>query len=419
LAAQSTGETELSALSRAELAAMDAADPLAFARARFLMPDGVIYLDGNSLGPLPAATPARLAAAVEQEWGEGLIRSWNDAGWIDRAVDVGAALAPLLGAAPDCVVAADSVTINLFKLAGAALKLRPGRRVIVCEDDDFRTDLYAMEGLAEMAGAEVRLVRRDDITAALDEDVALLLLTHAHYATGAVHDMAAMSAAAHATGALALWDLSHSAGALALALDRDGADFAAGCGYKYMNGGPGAPAFAYVARRHHAVFDPPLRGWMGHAAPFAFDRGWQPAAGVRRLLVGTPSILALTALGQGIATFDGVDMTQAEAKSAALVRTFAELTATHLPEVTFAPPEPGVRRGCQLVLHHPEGRRVMAALIDRGVIGDFRPPDRMRFGFPALTTRFTDPWDAVLALRDVLDSGEWQSSRYDVLGRVS
>ncbi len=405
-------------LTRADLAAMDAADGLAFARARFRLPDGVIYLDGNSLGPLPVATPGRLAAAVEGEWGHGLIRSWNDAGWIDRALEVGAAIAPLLGAEPDSVVATDSVTINLFKLAGAALAMRRGRRVIVCEDEDFRTDLYAMDGLAALAGAEVRLVRRDAIADALGPDVALLLLTHAHYASGAVHDMAAMSAAAHAVGALVLWDLSHSAGALALALDADGADFAVGCGYKYLNGGPGAPAFAYVARRHWETLAPPLRGWMGHAAPFAFDRDWRPAEGVRRLLVGTPSILALTALGQGVATFDGIDMAAAEAKSAALVRVFAELAAAHVPEVAFDAPAPGVRRGCQLVLHHPEGRRVMAALIDRGVIGDFRPPDRMRFGFPALTTRFTDAWDAIMALRDVLVAEAWRDPRHNVAGKV-
>ena len=405
-------------LTRAALAAMDTADPLTFARARFRLPEGVIYLDGNSLGPLPVATPARLAAAVEGEWGDGLIRSWNDAGWIDLAAKVGAAIAPLIGAEPDSVIACDSVSVNLFKLAGAALRMRPGRRVIVLETDDFRTDRYVMEGLAGLAGAEVRAVARADIGAALGVDTALLLLTHAHFATGAVHDMAAMTAAAHDAGALTLWDLSHSAGALRVALDADQADFAVGCGYKYLNGGPGAPAFAYVARRHWDVLDPPLRGWMGHAAPFAFEDGWTPAPGVRRLLVGTPSILALTALLAGVETFDGVDMAAAEAKSAALVATFAELAAT-LPQITVEPPPPGERHGCQLVLRHPEGRRVMAALIARGLIGDVRPPDRMRFGFPALTTRFVDVWDAVEVLRDVLASGEWREARFGVLGSVT
>ena len=405
-------------LTRAALAAMDTADPLAFARARFRLPEGVVYLDGNSLGPLPVATPARLAAAVEGEWGNGLIRSWNDAGWIDLAAKVGAAIAPLIGAEPDSVIACDSVSVNLFKLAGAALKMRPGRRVIVLETDDFRTDRYVMEGLAGLAGAEVRAVARADIGAALGVDTALLLLTHAHFATGAVHDMAAMTAAAHDAGALTLWDLSHSAGALRVALDADQADFAVGCGYKYLNGGPGAPAFAYVARRHWDVLDPPLRGWMGHAAPFAFEDGWTPAPGVRRLLVGTPSILALTALLAGVETFDGVDMAAAEAKSAALVATFAELAAT-LAEIAVERPPPGERHGCQLVLRHPEGRRVMAALIARGVIGDFRPPDRMRFGFPALTTRLVDVWDAVEVLRAVLASGEWREARFGVLGSVT
>ncbi len=404
--------------SRADLAARDADDPLDFARTRFRMPVNVIYLDGNSLGPLPVATPARLAAAVEGEWGEGLIRSWNDAEWIDLPLKVGAAIAPLIGAEPESVIACDSVSVNLFKLAGAALTMRPGRRVIVLETDDFRTDRYVVEGLAGLAGAEVRAVARADIGTALNDNTALLLLTHAHFATGAVHDMAAMTAAAHDAGALALWDLSHSAGALTVALDKDGADFAVGCGYKYLNGGPGAPAFAYVARRHWEALDPPLRGWMGHAAPFAFDDDWRPAPGLRRLLAGTPSILALTALLAGVETFAGIDVAAAEAKSAALVEMFAELAAP-LPGITVDRPPPGSRHGCQLVLRHPEGRRVMAALIARGVIGDFRPPDRMRMGFPALTTRFVDVWDAVERLRTVLASGEWEGAQFDVLGVVS
>ena len=376
----------------------------------------MIYLDGNSLGALPAAAPAAIADAAVRQWGGGLVRSWNDAGWIDLPVTLGASIAPLLGAEPGAVVACDSVSVNLFKLAGAALALRPGRRVIVCEADDFPTDRYVLEGLAALAGARVRAVPRADLLAALDAETALLVLTHAHYVTGDVHDMAAMTAAAHAAGALTLWDLSHAAGALALHLDRDGADFAVGCGYKYLNGGPGAPAFAYVARRHWGDFAPPLRGWMGHAAPFDFAPGWVPAPGTRRLLAGTPPILAMAALAAGVATFGGVDMAVAEAKSAALVRIFAELTSA-LPDI--AAETLAARHGCQLVLHHPHGRRVMAALIARGVIGDFRPPDRMRFGFPALYTRFVDAWDASAALAAVLASGEWQDARFDTLGTVS
>jgi kynureninase len=402
---------------RAAALGLDAADPLAAMRARFSLPEGVIYLDGNSLGPLPVATPGRLAEVAQREWGEGLIRSWNDAGWFDAPLAVGARIAPLLGAEAASVVACDSVTVNIFKLAGAALAMRPERRVILCEADDFPTDRHVLEGLAALAGAELRTVPRGQVPAALGPEVALVLLAHVHFATGQVHDMAALPAAITAAGALSLWDLSHSAGALALALDADGADFAVGCGYKYLNGGPGAPAFAYVARRHHDSFVPPLRGWMGHAAPFGFSDHWQPAAGVRRLVAGTPGILGLAALECGVATFEGVDMAAAEAKSSALVALFATLVAG-LPGVTVEPPAEG-RHGCQLIVRHPEARRVMAALIARGVIGDMRPPDRMRFGFPALTTRFTDAFDAAAILGDVLASGEWQHVPAEALGVVS
>lgn len=409
----------MSISSRADFVARDAADPLGFARARFALPDGIIYLDGNSLGALPAAAPAMVADVVARQWGRGLIRSWNDESWIDLPVTLGAAIAPLLGAEPEAVIACDSVSVNLFKLAGAALRLRPGRRVILCEADDFPTDRYAMEGLAGLAGAEVRAVPRGHIASALNDDVTLLLLTHAHYATGAVHDMKAMTAAAHAANALTLWDLSHSAGALALHLDADGADFAVGCGYKYLNGGPGAPAFAYVARRHWEVLAPPLQGWMGHAAPFDFASSWSPAPGVRRLLAGTPPILAMTGLAAGVKSFAGIDMAAAEAKSATLVAAFAELAAARCPGLIVETPAAGTRHGCQVVLRHPYGRRVMAALIERGIIGDFRPPDRMRFGFPALYTRFADTWDAVDVLADVLNRSEWQDARFDSLGVVS
>jgi kynureninase len=401
---------------RAALAALDAADPLAFARARFALQPGVIYLDGNSLGALPMATADILTDVTRRQWGKGLIRSWNDEAWIDLPLAIGAALAPLLGAEPDAVIACDSVSINLFKLAGSALAMRPGRRTILIEADDFPTDAYVMAGLAGLTGATLRCVPRADLVTALDADVALLVLTHVHYATGAVHDMAAMTAAAHAAGALTLWDISHSAGALALDLDGDGADFAVGCGYKYLNGGPGAPAFAYVARRHWADVAPPLTGWMGHADPFAFAPAYAPAPGVRRLLTGTPPILAMAALAGGIDSFAGVDMAAAEAKSAALVRHFAALVTAHCPGVTVEPP--GARHGCQLVVRHPQGRRLTAALIDRGVIGDFRPPDRLRFGFPALYTRFVDVFDAVMVLADVLAGEAWRDPRFDRQGRV-
>ena len=404
-----------------QLAALDAADPLSGARARFRLPPGVVYLDGNSLGPLPAALPERLAQTVAGEWGEGLIRSWNDAGWIDLPVALGAAIAPLVGAEPAAVVACDSVSLNLFKLASAALALRPGRRTILMEAADFPTDAYVMQGLAGLAGATLKRVQRTELVAALDDDTALLLLTHAHYVTSHVHDMAAMSAAAHKAGALTLWDLSHSAGALVVNLDADGADFAVGCGYKFLNGGPGAPAFAYLARRHWDTAQPALTGWMGHAAPFDFTADYAPASGARRLLTGTPPILAMRALEAGVATFDGIDLAQAEAKSRHLVQLFAAGAAA-LPGVSVdAPPagRPQERRAAHVVIRHPDARRVMIALIARGVIGDMRPPDAMRFGFPALTTRFADIGLALDALRAVLDSGEWREERFAPKGMVS
>lgn len=400
-----------------QLAARDAADPLGPARARFRMPDGLVYLDGNSLGPLPAALPAQLASVVTGEWGEGLIRSWNDAGWIDLPVQLGAVIAPIVGAEADSVVACDSVSLNLFKLASAALAMRPGRRTILMEADDFPTDAYVMQGLAGLAGVTLKRVARADLLAALDGDVALLLLAHAHYVTGHVHDMAAMNAAARAAGALTLWDLSHAAGALVVRLDDDGADFAVGCGYKYLNGGPGAPAFAYLARRHWDSAQPALTGWMGHARPFDFAADYAPAAGARRLLTGTPPILAMRALEAGVGTFAGVDMAQAEAKSRELVHLFAGGAAT-LPGITvdFLP---AGRHGAQCIIRHPQARRVMNALIARGVVGDMRPPDAMRFGFPALTTRFADVGLALDALNAVLESGEWQNERFAPKGVVS
>jgi kynureninase len=285
------------------------------------------------------------------------------------------------------------------------------------EADDFPTDAYVMQGLARLAGVTLKRVARGELLVALDDGVALLLLTHAHYVTGHVHDMAAMSAAAHDAGALTLWDLSHSAGALVVKLDGDGADFAVGCGYKYLNGGPGAPAFAYLARRHWETAQPALTGWMGHAAPFDFAGDYVPAAGARRLLTGTPPILAMRALEAGVATFDGIDLAACETKSRQLVALFAA-AAARLPGVTVDR-LPAGRHGAHCIIRHPEARRVMTALIARGVIGDMRPPDAMRFGFPALTTRFADVGLALAALEAVLASGEWQEARFAPKGVVS
>lgn len=404
--------------SRAAALALDDADPLGFARTRFALPEGVIYLDGNSLGPLPAATPAHLGRVIGEEWGTGLIRSWNDAGWIDLPARLGTRIAPLIGAAPDEVIAADSVSVDIFKLAAAALALAAPRRTIVTEAANFPTDVYMLEGLAALTGAALEVVPSADLAAALGPDTALLLLSHAHYKTGAVHDMAALTAAAHRAGALALWDLSHSAGALALDLAGAEADFAVGCGYKYLNGGPGAPAWMFAARRHHAALRQPLTGWMGHAAPFAFEDRYRPAPGMARLLTGTPPVLAMAALEAGLATFDGIDLAACETKSRALGDLFLARVAERCPELV--PVDPGTpRRGAQVSLRHPHAYAICQCLIAAGVIGDFREPDLLRLGFPALYTRYADAWDAAEMLGDIMHDARWRAPEFSVRRAVT
>lgn len=393
----------------------DAENPLAFARERFRLPGGVIYLDGNSLGALPRATPARMAQAVEHEWGERLIASWNEAGWIDLPAKLGGAIARLIGAGADEVVVADSTSVNLFKAAAAALHAT-GRRVILHEAGDFPTDSYVLEGLARVAGAELRLVDRDRVAEALTDDVGVLVLTHVHYRSGAVHDMAGVNAAAQAAGAQVVWDLSHSAGALDVRLNDSGAEYAVGCGYKYLNGGPGAPAFLYVARGRQADFANPLSGWMGHAAPFAFQQGYAPAAGVLRGLCGTPPVLSMTALEQGLATFEGVDMAALRAKSMRLTSLFLDLVAERCAGFgleTACPPGAAVR-GSQVSLRHPHGYEIVQALIAEGVVGDFRAPDVLRFGFAPLYVSCTDVFDAVETLRRVMAEERWRDTRFSV-----
>ena len=404
-------------ISRSDAEALDAADGLAFARSRFSLPDGVIYLDGNSLGALPRRTPARVADTVTNEWGKGLIRSWNDAGWIDAPTAIGAKIARLIGADGDGVIVTDSVSVNVFKLAAAALALRPGRRVIVTEAGNFPTDVYVLQGLAALTGIELRVVPSDEIAAALDDTVALLLLTQTNYRSGAVHDMAALTAAAHAAGALACWDLSHSAGAIAVELNAAHADLGVGCGYKFLNGGPGAPAFAFVARRHHDVFAQPITGWFAHAAPFAFEGSFRPGTGIKRMLSGTPGVLGLAALASGVATFDGIDMAAAAAKSRALGDLMIDLVEQRCPEIGIASPR--ADRGAQVSLRHDHAYNLCQALIARSVIGDFRPPDVLRFGFPALYVRYADVWDAVEYLTRVLASGEWREARFGVRQAVT
>ncbi|MDP3858795.1 MAG: kynureninase [Stagnimonas sp.] len=415
------------ATTRAACLALDAADPLAARRARFRLPEGLNYLDGNSLGVLPAATPARLSQVIAGEWGEGLIRSWNAAGWIEAPRRIGDQIGRLIGATPGQTLAADSTSINLHKLLAMALSLRPGRRVIVSEADNFPTDLYIAQGLiAQLDGQhELRLLPAGasaaDYEAALGPEVAVLMLSHVNYRSGAMHDLRRLTAAAQAAGALTLWDLAHSAGAVPLALDEDGADLAVGCGYKYLNGGPGAPAFLYIAKRWQGQARSPLTGWFGHAQPFAFEPDYVPAPDIAQALCGTPPILSLSALEVGIEQFEGVDLVELRAKSVALCELFIALVESRLAGQGFvlASPREAARRGSQVCLRHPAAWPICQALIARGVIGDFRAPDILRFGFAPLYVRYLDVWEAVSELEQVMRSGEWRQPGFQIKSKVT
>ncbi len=417
--------------SRASCVACDATDALAAHRAAFALPPGVIYLDGNSLGALPRATAAHVHAVVEREWGDGLIRSWNGAGWIDAPRRVGAKIAQLIGAGDDEVICADSTSLNLFKVLACALRLQrsaadsaPARRVILSERGNFPTDLYMAQGLIDLTGAqhELQLVDAVDLVATIDTlgpRLAVLMLTHVNFQTGAMHDMDAQTRRAHAVGALTIWDLAHSAGAVPVNLRAAAADFAVGCGYKYLNGGPGAPAFVFAAHRHLARlrddrFAQPLAGWLGHRAPFDFDAAYTPAAGIERFTVGTPSILALAALDCGVDTVLAAGIEALRAKSVALTELFIRLVETRCLQETLrlVSPRDAAQRGSQVCFAHPQAWPVMQALIARGVIGDFRAPDILRFGIAPLYVGFADLWDAVEALRDVLDSEIWRAPQF-------
>jgi kynureninase len=409
-------------LTREACRRMDAADPLAGFRDRFDLPHGVIYLDGNSLGALPRAAAARMGEVIAREWGQGLIRSWNTADWIGAPRRIGAKIAGVIGAAPHEVIVADSTSVNLYKLLAAALAARPDRRVILSEAGNFPTDLYVAQGIAAMSPeVAVRAVARENLPAAITEDVAIVMLTHVHYKTGEMFDLAAMTAAARDRGALMLWDLSHSAGAVPVDLRAAGADLAVGCGYKYLNGGPGAPAFLYVAERHHGHLVSPLTGWMGHAAPFQFGDDYAPGRGVDRFLCGTPGVLAMAALEVGVALMLEVDRAALFAKSRRMCALFIDLVAQGcggLGLELVTPTDPRLR-GSHVAYAHAEGYAIMQALIADGVIGDFRAPDVLRFGFTPLYTRFVDVWEAVWALERVLRDGLWDQDRFRTRAAVT
>jgi kynureninase len=411
----------MSAMNRHDCIELDARDPLAPLRAHFDLPDGVIYLDGNSLGAAPRAAKARAAQVIREEWGQGLIRSWNTAGWFDLPRRLGDRIAPLIGAGAGEVVVTDTTSINLFKALAAALAMQArhpehgGRRVIVSELSNFPTDLYIAQGLSAWLarGYGVKLVdSADALPQAIDADTAAVMLTHVNYRTGYRHDMAALNAHAHARGALTVWDLAHSAGAVPLDVDRDGADFAVGCTYKYLNGGPGAPAFIWVPRRHQAGFATPLSGWWGHAAPFAMAPDFVPAEGIARALCGTQPIVSMALVEAGLDVYALTTMAAVRAKSLALTDLFIELVETRCAghALELVTPREHARRGSHVSFAHPHGFGVMAALIGRGVIGDYREPALLRFGFNALYISHADVWDAVEILRQILESQDYDAA---------
>jgi len=398
-------------MTRDDALALDAADPLARFRGTFDVREGLAYLDGNSLGPPPRTALAALDRAARQEWGHGLIRSWNDAHWIEAPLRVGDKIGRLIGAQPGEVAVADSTTVNLFKLAAGAMSLRPGRRTILTENGNFPTDGYAVQGLAAMLDgrARVRSVPAHALTGAIDDDTAVVVLTHVHYKSSIRWDLPAVTAAAHAKGALTLWDLSHTAGALSCDLTAAEADLAAGCGYKYLNGGPGAPAWLYVARRHQDAIASPLTGWMGHAEPFAFEPGYRPSRDIRGLITGTPPVLGLAALEASVDLQLKADPVLVEAKGLALSQMFIDALEARGadPALRLASPREPSRRGLHVAFAHPAGYAVIQALAARGVIGDFRAPDIARFGFSPLYQSYAGVWDAAQAMGDVLADRAW------------
>jgi kynureninase len=401
------------ALTRSDLEALDRGDTLRDFRARFALPDGVLYLDGNSLGALPAATPARLAALVSEEWGRDLIRSWNKHGWFDMQARIGAKIGRIIGAGDGETLVADSTSINVYKALSGALQINAGKRVILSEKQNFPTDVYMAEGLIAQLGHrhELRLAAPEDFPAAIDGDTAVVLLTHASYRTGRLHDMNAVTRAAHEKGALVIWDLCHSAGAVPVDLRAADYDFAVGCGYKFLNGGPGAPAFISIARRHQDKIAPVLSGWFGHSRPFAFEENYAPAAGIERAAVGTPPVLSLAALEVGVDLMREASIPALHEKALRQFYIFVTLMDEQLTGHGFrAASVEGP--GSQISYAHDDGWPIMQALIAKGVIGDFRAPDILRFGFTPLYLGYAELWDAIAILRTIMDARAWDTPEF-------
>ena len=410
-------------ITRKDAQALDAADPLRARRDLFVIPDDTIYLDGNSLGPLPRHVAKRLAGAVTEEWGQSLIRGWNSHGWFDLPRQLGDRIAKLVGAKSGTLIAADSTSINLVKVLTAALKLRPGRRVILSDSGNFPSDLYVAQGVikALAGGWELRIVEPEAVESAIADDLAVLLLTEVDYRTGRLHDMKRLIAKAHRKGALTIWDLCHSAGAFPVDLTGGNTDFAVGCGYKYLNGGPGAPAFVYVRSDLQDKVEPSLAGWMGHAQPFAFDLDYRPAKGIDRLRAGTPGVLSMIALDSALDVWEGVEMKMVRDKSIRLAELFISEVEGRCGSygIRLASPRKAAERGSQVSFHCQDGYAVMQALIAHGVIGDFRSPDIIRFGLTPLYIGFTDIWDAAAMIERVLTESLWDTPQFKIRAAVT
>lgn len=406
---------------RADMTGLDRCDPLRVLRDQFLIPNGIIYLDGNSLGLLPKRASVRARETIESEWGRSVISGWNDHHWIDLPQRVGGKIAALIGADDDEVVACDSTSANLFKVLAAALSLRPGRRTIVTNRGNFPTDVYIAEGLARFAGCEVRYAESSDIAAALDDTVAAVSFTHVDYKSCRIEDMAGITARVHEAGGLAVWDLCHSAGAIPVSLNQARVDFAVGCGYKYLNGGPGAPAFLFAARRHHPQMIQPLSGWMGHADPFVFDHRYQPAPGIRRMLTGTPPVVALSILEEAVGLMQEAGIERLREKGQQMTALMIQLVAQECDGrgLEFGSPPDAELRGNHVIYHHPEAYAIVQALKARGVVGDFRTPDCIRLGIAPIYLSYQDIWDAVQHLRDVMDNREWERDSFRVRATVT
>ena len=409
-------------ITRDDCAAMDASDELAGVRDTFTLAEGEIYLDGNSLGPVSRNVSLRVNEVVGDEWAKGLVRSWNDAGWMDMPLRLGDRVAPLIGAKTGEVLVADTLTFMLAKLIGGALNLRPERHVVLTDRDNFHSDLYIVEAMAARAGRPITVkpMAREEILGALNEDVALVMLTHVDFRSGEMLDLHSITKSVHDVGALMLWDFAHSTGAVPLDVEGADVDFAAGCGYKYLNGGPGAPAFCYVRTSWQGQLKNPLPGWLGHARPFDFEPSYEPASGMRAFVTSSPSIVALAALDGALDVFDHASMQQIRRKSLALTDLFIELVEAMLPDVfEIITPRDHARRGSQVSMSHPDAYGIVQALIARGVTGDFRAPDVARFGFTPLYVRFVDVYDAVDILLDVMNTKAYAEPAFSVRKSVT